>query len=86
MTMRTSQSIACECGHTGELRCSENDAPFSSMYESYSLIGFEGDGVTFTSWPQMQRAGPILAYLDPKCPSCGARGKISYVKQGGTSS
>lgn len=80
MTTHTSSAVICECGHTGKLRLSENDAPFSSMWEDYTLDGFSGEGVTFTSWPQVQAAGPILKHLNPLCPQCGERGRVRFEK------
>lgn len=43
MTMRTSYGLICPCGHRGAVRMSENDAPYSACWESYSLEGFDGD-------------------------------------------
>jgi len=40
MTMRTRDRIVCDCGHQGSLCCAENDQPYSSLWESYSLEGF----------------------------------------------
>src|SRR6476619_850317 len=37
MTMRTRDRIVCDCGHQGSLCCAENDQPYSSLWESYSL-------------------------------------------------
>ncbi|SAL06104.1 hypothetical protein AWB78_07877 [Caballeronia calidae] len=42
MTMRTYYTLACPCGATGAIKLSENDAPFSASYESYSVEGFAG--------------------------------------------
>jgi len=39
MTMRTRDRIVCDCGHQGSLCCAENDQPYSSLWESYSLEG-----------------------------------------------
>lgn len=37
MTTSIYDAIVCECGHQGRIRCRENDAPYSSLWESYSL-------------------------------------------------
>jgi hypothetical protein len=65
----------CECGHTGFLKCRENDAPFSAPWEEYSLEGFEGGmaGLDFKRTAQQ-----LLASLNPKCPKCGQSGKLRY--------
>ncbi len=68
MTMRTSYGLICPCGHRGAVRMSENDAPYSACWESYSLEGFDGD--TFhkegaaAGWPE------VFVHLRPVCPSC----------------
>lgn len=40
MTMRTRQPLVCECGHEGYPCLAENDQPYSSLWESYTLDGF----------------------------------------------
>jgi hypothetical protein len=47
MATTTRQPLVCECGRIGALKCRENDAPFSSPWESYSLKGFEGGTADF---------------------------------------
>jgi hypothetical protein len=44
MTMRTSTPLICECGNEGVHVHSENDQPYSKMWDSYSLEGFSGGG------------------------------------------
>lgn len=78
MTTRTRDPIVCECGHTGNLLCRENDQPYSSLWEEYSLEGFSGGGLTVTSYGQMPK--DLLGYLKPKCPECGQIGKVKYAK------
>ena len=70
MTMRTKYPMTCNCGHKGAIKMSENDQPFSKMYESYSLENLNGgsyrvDG--FAKWPGVFEA------LKPTCPKCGAK-------------
>jgi hypothetical protein len=79
MTMRTREAIVCECGHRGYLRCSENDQPFSSLWEKYTLEGFDGRGLTITSYDEMPK--DLLAYLEPTCPQCGEVGTVRYAKE-----
>lgn len=76
MTTSTYDALICECGHRGRLRCRENDAPFSSLWESYSVEGFEGGHVTLTNYKD--RPNDMLAALRPKCPKCGKTGAVSY--------
>lgn len=75
MTTRTRTPIACECGHTGNLLCKENDQPFSGLWEQYSLEGFDGGSITITSFKDMP--DDILAALRPSCPQCSSS-KVSY--------
>lgn len=63
MTMRTVTKLTCECGHTGFLHTSENDQPYSKMWESHSLDGFkEGKESDASKIP-----------LSPICPECGSQ-------------
>jgi hypothetical protein len=74
MTMRTKDPIVCECGHKGYVKCSENDQPFSKMYESYSLEGFDGGSFTVTNSIDVD----IIARLNPRCPNCAQTGKVKF--------
>lgn len=76
MTSSTYDDLICECGHKGRLRCRENDAPFSSFWESYSLEGFEGGTASYTDFKD--RPKDILAALGTRCPACGQTGKVKY--------
>jgi hypothetical protein len=76
LTSSVFDALICECGHQGRLRCRENNAPFSSFWESYSLDGFKGAEFSITSFKD--RPKDILAELVPKCPKCGRRGKVKY--------
>lgn len=78
MTTRSKDRIVCECGHEGFLRLSENDQPFSSLWESYSLEGFSGRSLTITNYKDMP--DDLLGYMQPMCPQCGVMGKVQYVK------
>jgi hypothetical protein len=76
LTSSVYDELVCQCGHKGRLRCRENDAPFSSFWESYSLEGFEGGEFSITSYAD--RPKDILAALGPKCANCGQAGKVKY--------
>jgi hypothetical protein len=78
MTSNSSRPIVCECGHTGSVDLSENDQPFSGLWESYSLHGFSGRDFTITSFKDMPP--DVLAYMKPKCPKCGSVGKVKYAQ------
>jgi hypothetical protein len=47
MASRTRYNIICNCGHKGTIILSENDQPYSSNWEQYSLENLEG--TTFTT-------------------------------------
>lgn len=70
MTTRTRYPVKCSCGHTGAIKMSENDAPYSTQYESYTLENLGGQGFdverTFASWNE------VFQNMKPTCPSCGA--------------
>jgi hypothetical protein len=76
MTTRTREPIVCECGHTGQLKCAENDQPYSKLWETYSLDGFAGGSITITNYKDMP--ADILSALAPNCPKCGQTGKVKY--------
>lgn len=79
MTSHTSSPIICECGHQGSLEISENDQPFSGLWEEYSLSGFSGGSLTITSYADAPKS--VLAALKPTCPKCGQTGKVKYAKR-----
>jgi len=76
MTMHTKEAIVCRCGHEGFLECSENDQPYSRLWESYSLEGFNGGGLTITNYRDMPE--DLLAAPNPTCPVCGQTNQVSY--------
>jgi hypothetical protein len=79
LTSSTYDALICECGHPGRLRCRENDQPFSSLWESYSLEGFDGGELTITSYKDMPN--DLLEALHPRCPQCGQAGKVKYASR-----
>ena len=65
MTMRSVDALECECGHQGTLRTAENDQPYSALWVSHELEGFQG---TVDDWN-----------LDGvRCPACKTVGKVRY--------
>ena len=74
MTLRTQETLVCQCGYRGHLKCSENDQPHSRMWESYSLEGFKGSGLTITD--NRNRPNDLLATMKPMCPECGEVGSV----------
>jgi hypothetical protein len=80
VTMRSQEAIICECGHRGYIKCAENDQPYSSLWESYSLEGFKGGGITVTNYKDMPK--DMLAALNPTCPKCGQTGKVKRISTG----
>ena len=68
MTIRTTYPVTCPCGHEGAIKMSENDQPYSKMWESYSLENLNGGSYSvegFAEWPG------VFAALKPTCPKCG---------------
>lgn len=76
VTTTTREALICGCGHKGTLLCKENDAPFSALYEAYSLAGFKGGRIVVDNWSKMP--ADILAALQPICPECGRGDRITY--------
>jgi len=67
MTMRTTYSITCSCGHKGAITMSENDQPYSKCYESYSLENLNGHTYQvegFADWAK------VFKEMAPTCPKC----------------
>ena len=66
MTIRTVDKIECECGHTGLLRMSENDQPYSTPWVKRTLEGFVG---TVSDNGELEKVS---------CLRCGKIGKVIY--------
>lgn len=62
MTLRTYRYFQCPNGHKGQERTSENDQPYSKMWETISLTGMResGDGATYTC----SECGRQMALID----------------------
>ncbi|HEY4136517.1 MAG TPA: hypothetical protein VGO34_15030 [Alphaproteobacteria bacterium] len=76
MTMRTRDTLVCECGHEGSVVCAENDQPFSKCWESYSLEGFNGGHVGFDRFPTQEEMAGLLKSLNPECPKCASHNVV----------
>jgi hypothetical protein len=76
MTTTSRDPIVCECGHEGNLKLTENDQPYSGLWEAYSLEGFDGGNLTISNSEDMPK--DMLAHLKPTCPECGRSGKVKY--------
>lgn len=70
MTMHTRYSLTCSCGHSGSVKVTENDQPYSSMYESYSLEGFTGDTYSVDGYSSLKTA---IERMKPVCPKCSSQ-------------
>jgi hypothetical protein len=64
MTMRTRTLLVCECGNEGCHTHSENDQPYSDMWDRYDLEGFSGGGKHSDDLEKMT------------CNKCGQTGKV----------
>ena len=62
MTLRTRETLVCQCGYRGYPKCSENDQPYSRVWESYSLEGFKGSRLTITD--NRDRPHDLLAAMN----------------------
>ena len=68
MTMRTEYAVVCPCGHSGKIRMSENDQPYSKPWERYALEGLNGSGYSkdgFADWDE------VFENMKPSCSACG---------------
>ena len=73
MATHHEEPVVCQCGHQGTVHWSENDAPYSKQWESYSIAGFDGEGFTIDGYMTTDQA---LERLMPRCPKCGTVGKV----------
>lgn len=64
MTMRTRTNYVCECGHSGYSIMSENDQPYSKMWQRLEVFGFA----------ELEGNEPLARRL--QCPGCGEAGKV----------
>lgn len=60
MTMRTRTTYSCDCGYSAYEVLSENDQPYSKMWERITYHGVQ----------------PARVDGDLKCPTCGRVGTI----------
>jgi hypothetical protein len=78
LTTGHDEPVICECGHQGVVHWRENDQPFSSQWEDYSISGFEGKDFYINGYTTLDDA---LKRMNPKCPVCGAVGKVKNAKR-----
>ena len=69
MTLRQRMPIVCECGHEGAILMAENDQPYSKIWESYTLEGFNGGSLRVEG---LDEAGNLFEALKPSCPKCSS--------------
>lgn len=64
--MRTEYTVTCDCGHKGKILLKENDQPYSSSWESYTLENLDGSSYTTTTstWDE------VFAKMNVTCPAC----------------
>lgn len=70
MTMRTTETVRCKCGHEGGIRLAENDSHRSAPSERYTPVDLSGSSVhfdRFADWPE------VFDRMGLRCPSCQAR-------------
>ena len=68
MTTRFSHGLQCSCGHIGSITVRENDAPFSSFWESYTprdLNGERFETTKFVTWEH------VFSEMKLSCTKCG---------------
>lgn len=70
MTMTTKYPVLCDCGHRGLLRMRENDQPFSSQWERWSVSDLEGGTYYTEGYITLDEA---FTRLEPTCPKCGTK-------------
>ena len=68
--MRTKYPLTCSCGHKGAIKMSENDQPYSKMYESYSLENINGGSYQVEGFAKWES---VFAAIKPTCPNCGSQ-------------
>lgn len=72
MVMRTKYSIKCrKCGHTGAIKMSENDQPYSTQYESYSPENLTAE--PFLVEGRFVDMSEVFEHMKPTCPECDAK-------------
>lgn len=78
MTTHSKSPLVCgDCGHKGSIDLSENDQPYSSLWEGYSLDGFDGEKLVITSYADIP--ANKLEAMKATCPKCGSK-QIDYVR------
>ncbi|WP_133162630.1 hypothetical protein [Flavipsychrobacter stenotrophus] len=68
MSTRINYKVVCECGHIGEISIKENDQPYSSNWEQYSLQDLKGESFSTT---QNLGWNEVFVKMNITCPKCG---------------
>ncbi len=79
MTTTIYYRVVCTCGHVGKIRMKENDQPFSSAWESYSLDGLDGTRYTVDGYAHLEE---VFRNMKPSCPSCKRMLSLDDVQDG----
>lgn len=69
MALSSSFKVICDCGHDGKIKLRENDQPFSSMWEAYSVEGLNGSGFTATNAMSLP---DVIKQMNLSCPKCNS--------------
>ncbi len=77
MTTRSLIEVRCDCGNVGHITMSENDAPFSGMWERYSTRDLIGQTVSTTEFMEWDA---ICNEMGLACPACKAKLSSGNVK------
>ena len=67
MSIRSTFSVICDCGHEGKINLKENDQPYSSMWEAYTLENINGSGFTATTAMSLP---DVIKEMNLSCPKC----------------
>jgi hypothetical protein len=70
MTMRTYYEVICDCGHIGKIKRSENDQPYSEMWESWSLVDLKGGNFDDK---KVREPKDVFKETSISCPDCGKK-------------
>jgi hypothetical protein len=76
MSLRTTYSITCPCGRTGELVLKENDQPFSGEWKKYSITHFIGESYSTTDHVPLTK---VLQHMNATCPQCNRKVLADYI-------
>lgn len=66
----TRYNLTCDCGHKGTLNMKENDQPFSTQWESWSVSNLDGESYYVKGYIGVDEA---FERVIPCCPNCGTK-------------